>query len=187
MSNIDEKRSKHLKITVSRWADLVTEGGTVVDLAAGGGRHGRLFLERGNRVTFIDKLTDALTDLEPNPNAEIITADLETGNPWPLTGQTFDAVIVVNYLYRPIWPEILDSLKPGGVLIYETFAMGNEAYSRPRNPDHLLKQSELLDISENRLQVIGFEQGLVTNGGIPGVKQRLCAINDLDQIYPMQK
>lgn len=192
MSNIDEKRSKHLKITdpspwVARWADLIKQDGTVLDLAAGGGRHARLFLNRGNRVTLVDKLTDALDDLKANPKANVVTADLEDGSPWPLKDQTFDAVIVVNYLYRPIWPQILDSLNPGGILIYETFAMGNETYSRPRNPDHLLKQSELLDISENRLQVLGFEQGLVTNADIPGVKQRLCAVNDLDQIYPMQK
>jgi len=188
MSNIDEnstrceKTSRHLQISdaspwVLRWAHLVKPNATVLDLAAGGGRHGRLFLDLGCAVTLIDKASTPLNDLVSHPQATVIKADLEDGSPWSLDGQTFDAVIVVNYLHRPLFPQLLASLNPGGVLIYETFALGNEAYCRPRNPDHLLKPNELLEQTQDRLQIIAFEQGLVTNADITGVKQRLCAIN----------
>lgn len=179
------KTPKHLTITrpspwVERWARLVKPGGSVLDLAAGGGRHGRLFLERGHTVTFVDRNTDALSDLGDRASAEVLTTDLEDGSPWPLHSRTFDAVVVVNYLHRPLIEDLLATLAPGGVLIYETFARGNEDYARPRNPDHLLKSGELLNAVQGQLQVVGYEHGLVTAGDIPGVKQRLCAVNDLD-------
>ena len=176
--------SRHLRITdpspwVARWAHVVKPNGRVLDLAAGGGRHGRLFLDLGCAVTFVDKTVQPLADLTPHANAEIVGADLEDGSPWPLTGQTFDAVIVVNYLHRPLFEHILGSLNPGGVLIYETFARGNEEFTRPRNPDHLLKSGELLDLVAGKLQVVAYEHGRVEGADLPGVKQRLCAVNDL--------
>lgn len=179
-----EKAARHLRITqpspwVKRWAPLIPPQGQVLDLAAGGGRHGRLMLELGHRVTFVDRTIEPLTDLGDHPNAEVIETDLEDGGPWPLNGRTFDAVIVVNYLHRVLFADIIASLKPGGVLIYETFARGNEDYARPRNPDHLLKTGELLDAVQGQLQIIGYEHGLVQNADITGVKQRLCAVNDL--------
>ncbi|MFC1673931.1 class I SAM-dependent methyltransferase [Pseudomonadota bacterium] len=180
MSN--EHISRHLRITapspwVERWTHLVKDGGTVLDLAAGGGRHGRLFLDRGCAVTMVDKNVEALEDLQSR--AEVIEANLEDGSPWPLSELTFDAVIVVNYLYRDLFDNIIASLKPGGVLIYETFARGNEDFARPRNPDHLLKSGELLDAVHDRLQVVAYEHGLVKTTDISGVKQRLVAVNDL--------
>lgn len=176
-------KSKHLQISkpspwVQRWVNLVPKGATVLDLAAGGGRHGRLFLDQGCTVTFVDKCTDPLADLSDHKQANVVSADLEDGSPWPLEGQTFEAVIVVNYLYRPLFPKILASLKPGGVLIYETFAQGNEVYRRPRNPDHLLKSGELLERTMGDLQTVAYEHGLVDHADIAGVKQRLCAIKD---------
>lgn len=185
MPHTPVKTPKHLTITrpspwVERWARLVKPGGSVLDLAAGGGRHGRLFMEQGHTVTFVDRDTDALSDLGDRANAEVLTTDLEDGSPWPLRGRTFDAVVVVNYLHRPLIADVLATLAPGGVLIYETFAHGNEEYARPRNPDHLLKSGELLNAVQGQLQVVGYEHGLVTAGDIPGVKQRLCAVNDLD-------
>lgn len=87
---------------------------------------------------------------------------------------------MVNYLHRDLFENIISSLKPGGVLIYETFARGNEEFARPRNPDHLLKSGELLDAVAGRLQVVAFEHGLVQTTDIPGVKQRLVAVNDLE-------
>jgi len=186
MSSVDasEKKSKHLAITrpspwVTRWAHLVKPGGRVLDLAAGGGRHGRLFLARGHAVTFVDKNAVPLEDLHSQAGATVVAADLEDGSPWPFAGRTFDVVIVVNYLHRDLFARLLESLAPGGVLIYETFARGNEEFSRPRNPDHLLKAGELLDAVHGKLQVVAYEHGLVRTGDIPGVKQRLCAVNDL--------
>jgi len=182
-----ERTLKHLRISdpspwVTRWSSLIKPGGSVLDIAAGSGRHGRLFLQRLSPVTFVDKNVEPLNDLVDHSQATILCADLEDGSPWPLEGKTFDAVIVVNYLFRPLFPKILDSLNPGGVLIYETFAEGNEAYCRPRNPDHLLKCNELLDKTNTQLQTIAFEQGLVTNADITGVKQRLTAVKEANLI-----
>jgi len=192
MQNIttDDVRPKHLRITepspwVARFAPLVTPNGRVLDLAAGGGRHARFFLSRGCSAVAIDRNIEALTDLADHPNATVIEADLEAGPPpfgagGPLFGMHFDAVIVVNYLYRPFMDGLIDALKPGGVLIYETFARGNEDFARPRNPDHLLKSGELLDAVMGKLQVVAYEHGRVEVADIPGVKQRLCAVRDLD-------
>lgn len=171
---------RHLRVTepspwVERFADLVPAHGHVLDVAAGGGRHARLFAAKGYRVTAVDKSIEALADFD----GEVIEADLENGGPWPLGGQKFAGIVVVNYLFRPLFPRILEALAPGGVLIYETFARGNEAYAKPRNPDHLLKAGELLDLAHDHLQVVAYEHGLVKNGDLPGVKQRLCATNDL--------
>ena len=190
MSNntLDSKHStqipRHLRVVrpspwVERWTHLIRPSGDVLDLAAGGGRHGRLFLARGHRVVFVDRTIEPLADLTHTEGAEMIEADLEDGSPWPLGERTFDAVIVVNYLHRALFAQILSALAPGGVLIYETFARGNEDYARPRNPDHLLKSGELLEMVSGKLQVVGFEHGLVEGGDIAGVKQRLCAVNDL--------
>ena len=180
MDNTPPPLTKHLRITepspwVARFAPLVAEHGRVLDLAAGGGRHAHLFAERGHLVTAVDKNIEALEGF----GGDVVEADLEDGSPWPLEGQQFSAIVVVNYLYRPLFAKILESLAPGGVLIYETFALGNESYARPRNPDHLLKSGELLELARDHLQVVAYEHGLVENGDIPGVKQRLCAINDL--------
>jgi SAM-dependent methyltransferase len=120
-----------------------------------------------------------LQDLTAHTGADVIEADLENGDAWPLGERRFDAVIVVNYLHRNLFDPIVSSLTPGGVLLYETFARGNEDYARPRNPDHLLKSGELLNAVQGKLQVVGYEHGLVTNADIPGVKQRLCAVNNL--------
>ncbi len=178
---------RHLRMTepsawVTRFAPLAPKGRPVLDLACGGGRHARYFLGRGFKVTAIDRDVGAVADLNSNPNALILEADLEDGSPWPLAGQTFGAVVVTNYLYRPLFGTLLDSLESGGILIYETFARGNEAYSKPRNPDHLLRSGELLALAEGRLQVIAYEHGIrVTDCG-PGVIQRMAAINTLGAV-----
>lgn len=183
-STASDKKTRHLRITrpspwVQRWAHLITPGGTVLDVAAGGGRHGKMLLEMGHSVTFLDRTIEPLAELSEHPQAEVMEADLEDGSPWPLEGCRFDAIVVVNYLHRDLFDTLIDSLNPGGVLIYETFARGNEDYTRPRNPDHLLKSGELLDTVHGKLQVVAYEHGLVSNADITGVKQRLCAINDL--------
>ena len=172
----------HLRITkpspwVRRFAPLIRNGGTVLDLACGGGRHARYFLALGYPVAMVDRDSGPLGDLAGHRGAEIIEADLEGDAPWPLAERTFAAVVVVNYLHRPLLPRLIGSLEDGGLLIYETFARGNELFSRPRNPDHLLKSGELLEAVRGKLQVIAYEHGIDERAPLPGVKQRLCAIN----------
>lgn len=148
----------------------------VLDLACGGGRHTRLLLELGYTVVAIDRDVSALADLETN--VEVIEADLEDGRPWPLGERRFQGVVVTSYLYRPLLPAILAAVDEGGVLIYETFARGNERLHRPRNRDFLLRSGELLDLVKGSFQVVAFEQGKVETPR-PAVIQRLCAVKDL--------
>ena len=157
---------------VARFAPLIRPGGSVLDLACGGGRHARMLLERGFAVTALDRDTDPVADL--SHRAEVLAADLEDGSPWPLAGRRFDGVVVTNYLHRPLFPLLIDLLADGGVLIYETFMRGNEAYARPRNPDHLLRPGELLEHLAP-LQVVAFEQGYQETPR-PSVAQRAAAV-----------
>jgi SAM-dependent methyltransferase len=158
---------------IRRFASRVPDGGPVLDLACGNGRNGRYFLDRGHPVTFLDIDTKGVRDLADHDRAEVIAADLEGPGRWPLAGRRFAAVLVVNYLWRPIMGNILDAPEPGGVLLYETFADGNEAYGRPRNPDFLLRPGELLEAARGRFDVIAYEQRLTER---PAVKQRLAAV-----------
>ena len=167
---------------ITRFAPLAPKdgpsGGMVLDLAAGGGRHARHFRDRGHPVTAVDKDVSALADLARDARAEVVEIDLEDGTPWPFPPAAFAGIVVSNYLFRPHFEGLIGSLEPGGVLLYETFARGNEAFGRPRNPDHLLTSGELLDLVRDRLQVVAYEHG-ETDEAPPGVKQRICAVNDL--------
>jgi SAM-dependent methyltransferase len=151
---------------VLRWAPLVTRG-PVLDLASGQGRHARLFAERGLQVVAVDREAQAI------PGVEFVKANLEDGNPWPLKGQRFAAIVVTNYLHRPLFPYLTGSLEDGGVLIYETFMIGNEKFGRPSNPNFLLRPRELLQ-AFGALTVVAFEQGVVERPK-PAAIQRLCA------------
>ena len=161
---------------VRRFAPLIPEAGHILDLAAGAGRHTRFLHDRGHPVTAVDRDASDLGDLSDLPDMEIIEADLEDGSPWPLAGRAFSGIVVTNYLHRPLFPAILAALEPGGVLLYETFALGNERHGRPSNPDHLLRPGELLDAVCGRLQVVAYEHGR-TDRPRPAVIQRLCAVN----------
>jgi SAM-dependent methyltransferase len=158
---------------VVRHAGLVPAGATVLDVAAGGGRHTRLFLERGHPVVAVDRDVSALA---PHPSLRIVAADLEDGSPWPLPGERFGGIVVTNYLHRPLFPALLDALLPGGVLIYETFMVGNERLGHPRNPDFLLRPGELRDVLGGRLRVVAFEEGEVVEPR-PAVVQRIAAVS----------
>ncbi|MFT5485912.1 MAG: SAM-dependent methyltransferase [Paracoccaceae bacterium] len=157
---------------VERCAALIPAGGTVLDIACGTGRHADLFTVAGYRVTAIDRDTSRLI---PRAGIEIVEADLEGDNPWPLRGRTFDGIIVTNYLHRPLFPILIDSLNPGGALIYETFAIGNEHLGRPHNPDFLLLDGELLNAVTGKLSVVAYEAGR-TDDPAPAIVQRLAAI-----------
>ena len=159
---------------VARFAPLVPPGAQVLDLACGGGRHSLLFLERGCRVLAVDRELSGLAHLAHWPALERREIDLEEGAPFPPAGAAFDAVVVVNYLHRPLLPRLVDAVAPGGVLIYETFARGNEVFGRPRNPDFLLKPGELLEAVQGVLRVLAYKD-LVEETPVAKAVQRICA------------
>lgn len=162
---------------VTRFAPLVAAGGRVLDLACGAGRHLRLFHGRNHPVVGLDRDLGGLADLAGTPGVERVEADLEDGRPWPFPEERrFAGIVVANYLHRPLLPRLLDALAPEGVLIYETFAVGNARFGRPSSPAFLLRDGELLDLARGRLQVVAFEQGVVDTPR-PAVVQRLCAVN----------
>jgi SAM-dependent methyltransferase len=142
---------------VQRWSHLVAPGSSVLDVACGAGRHLRWFAARGCTVTGVDRDAAALRSL--GGLGEIVVADIE-GGPWPLAGRRFDAVVVTNYLWRPLVPTLLDSLADGGVLIWETFAIGNERFGKPSNPNFLLQPGELLSLTLG-LEVVAYEAGFL--------------------------
>ena len=160
---------------VCRFAGYVPAGGRVLDLACGAGRHSRLFLERGHPVVAVDRDLSGLGDLAGRPGLDTLEADLEDGRPFPFAGQEFAGVVVTNYLYRPLLPALVDAVAPGGVLIYETFARGNERFGRPRNPDHLAKPGELLEMVRGTLRVLAYED-LTVERPKPAAVQRICAV-----------
>lgn len=159
---------------VLRWVQLIPRGGRVLDVACGAGRHSRLLARLGFRVDAVDRDSALLASLTAISGITPKCADLESG-PWPYAGEIFDGVIVVHYLHRPLFPHLLSAVAPGGVLIYETFAAGNERYGRPANPDHLLRPGELLDLVHGRLRVVAYED-LFVEEPRPAMVQRICAV-----------
>jgi SAM-dependent methyltransferase len=157
---------------VVRWLSLLPTGGSVLDVAAGGGRHTRVLADRGHRVTAVDRETAALEDLEGRAGVEVVTADLEAA-PWPFAERRFDAVVVTNYLHRPLLPTLVSSVAPGGVLLYETFACGHERHGRPSNPAWLLRSGELLETVRGELRVIAYEDVELPR---PACVQRIVAV-----------
>ncbi|HKP66380.1 MAG TPA: class I SAM-dependent methyltransferase [Casimicrobiaceae bacterium] len=159
---------------IQRFAHLVPRDGRVLDVAAGSGRHARLFASRGSRVLAVDRDADAMRTLANVDGVVAIAADIEASD-WPFAGQTFAAVVVTNYLHRPLLAPIIAAVANDGVLLYETFAVGNEALGRPTNPAFLLRENELLDTVRGQLLVVAFEQGRV-DGERPAIVQRIAAI-----------
>lgn len=151
---------------VVRWGSRVARG-PVIDVACGAGRHARFFAERGLEVLAVDRERRSIEGVQ------FVQADLE-GAPWPFAGRRFAAVVVTNYLHRPLLPALVASVDEGGMLIYETFMAGNERYGRPSNPDFLLRPGELLEACRG-LAVAAFEQGLVERPK-QAVVQRICAV-----------
>lgn len=148
------------------------------------GRHTRYFSETNHALTSVDKSQEATQSIADI--AETITADIENG-PWPLTGRSFDGVVITNYLWRPLWPQILASVKPGGVLLYETFGQGNEAYGKPSRPDFLLLPGELLQVCAGWV-IVAYEHGVLRQPD--RVVQRIAAIKPADPAattaFPLQ-
>lgn len=166
---------------VVRWLARLPAGSRVLDFAAGSGRHALEAARRGMRVLAVDRDRQALdrigagVDVETAARIELRVADLESG-PWPFDGERFDAVIVANYLFRPRFDLLASLVAPGGLLVYETFARGNERHGRPSNPAFLLEAGELLDRSRRAgLTVLAYETGLAQRPG-PALVQRVCAV-----------
>ena len=159
---------------VTRFAPLIAAGGEVLDFACGSGRHARWLVGRGFRVEAADRDAVALGLLAGVPHLKVREVDLENG-PWPYARQHFDGIVVTNYLFRPRLPLLLTALNPGGVLIYETFMVGNERFGKPSNPDFLLRSHELLETVADACTVLAYEQGEVAEPK-PAVIQRICAV-----------
>jgi SAM-dependent methyltransferase len=155
---------------VIRWSHLLAPGSTALDLACGSGRHTRWLASRGLAVTAVDRDAAAVEPLRSL--ASVVVADIESG-PWPLPGRAFDLVLVTNYLWRPLWPAVLAAVRPGGLLVYETFARGNETVGRPSRPDFLLEPGELLTVCHG-WRVLGYEDGFIAQP--PRFVQRVVAL-----------
>jgi SAM-dependent methyltransferase len=171
---------------VQRWATLLPPQARVLDLACGHGRHMRYLAELGHRVTGVDRDAAALATLAEV--GETLCADIEA-QAWPLVGRQFDAVVVTNYLWRDLWPQILASLAPAGVLIYETFAQGNETVGKPSRADFLLRHGELLARCAD-LRVVAYEDGFLSEPA--RFVQRIVAVapatqNTLPARYPLAR
>lgn len=152
---------------VVKWAPRVARG-PVLDVACGEGRHARFFRDKGFEVVAVDRQPVVLEGVT------FVEADLEDGGPWPFEGRRFGAVVVTNYLHRPLFPQFAAALDEGGVLIYETFMLGNERFGKPSNPKFLLRPGELRDAFAS-LQILGFEEGEVQ---VPkrAMLQRICVL-----------
>lgn len=150
----------------------------MLDLACGGGRHARYLAGLGLRVEAVDRDAQALSRLASVAGVATHNVDLELG-PWPFGARQFDAIVVTNYLHRPLFSHLAATLAAGGLLIYETFAAGNERYGRPTNPDFLLYPGELLEVVRGQLRVIAYE-ALAVEIPKPAEVQRICAVNAPD-------
>jgi SAM-dependent methyltransferase len=159
---------------VLRFAGLIPAVGPVLDVACGDGRHTRFFASRGHPVTAVDIDATAIRNLVGQPGIDALAMDLETG-PWPFKPGSFAGIIITNYLHRPHFAVLPGTLRPGGVLLIETFAAGNERLGRPRNPDFLLATGELLAALGNSLQIVAYEHG-IEESPRPAVRQRMVAV-----------
>ena len=157
---------------VLRYAPLVSKHGRVLDVACGSGRHSRLFATNGHSVAGVDRDLARFTDVPTT--VELLEADIE-GGPWPYGEERFAGVVVANYLHRPLFARLIECVAPGGVLIYETFAAGNELYGRPMRPDFLLQPGELLDVVRGQLKVVAYED-IYTDLPKPAMVQRIAAV-----------
>jgi SAM-dependent methyltransferase len=159
---------------IRRFLSGVKEGGDILDVACGAGRHLRLALELGHSVTGIDRDLSRVEDIAGRKDVGLIEADLEAGRAFPLKDMRYDGVLVTNYLWRPILSDIIGCVAEDGVLIYETFALGHERHGKPSSPDFLLKNNELLEAVLPRLTIVAYEHGL-RGGDYSKIVQRIAA------------
>lgn len=162
---------------VENWYRQIAPGGAVLDLACGNGRHARWLAALGYKVLAVDRNETAIAGLSGCAGLTALQLELE-GDDWPLAGQRFAGIVVTNYLWRPRLPDVLAMLDTGGVLIYETFMLGNEAYGKPSRPDFLLRPGELRELAKYAgLREIAFEEGYVDTPK-PAMRQAICALRE---------
>jgi SAM-dependent methyltransferase len=160
---------------IERFGPSVSRRGPVVDVACGGGRHTRWVSAHGFQVVAIDRDVAAVSGLAVVAGVHVVEFDLEQDEPIPIARGSCGAVVVTNYLWRPILDDLVGLLAPGGWLLYETFAAGNERYGRPANPDFLLRPGELLDLAaQHDLRVVAYED-VVVDEPRPACVQRIAA------------
>ncbi|MBH67885.1 MAG: SAM-dependent methyltransferase [Rhodospirillaceae bacterium] len=166
-------------VKVSAWVkrhyNFISRPGLVLDLACGDGRNGRFLVHKGYNLVFLDKDIAGLSDLKLGSCVKLMKFDLEAGNEWPFEPQKFDGIIVTNYLHRPLMFDLMGTVAPQGVLIYETFAVGNEKFGRPTNPNYLLQTGELLDWVLPAFRILAYEERFISCPK-PAVVQRIVAI-----------
>lgn len=169
---------------VRRWAANLAPGSSVLDVACGSGRHARFLAELGHHVTGVDRDAHALQSLQGVPGIdELVQADIEAA-PWPFEGRQFDCVLVTNYLWRALLPKIVSAVAPGGCLIYETFAQGNQTLGKPSNPDYLLRPRELLEAASG-LRVLAYEDGFLPSP--QRFVQRITAMRAADAVPDFER
>jgi SAM-dependent methyltransferase len=159
---------------ICRWSHLVPAGGQVLDVACGSGRHMRWFAQQGYPTLGVDRSPEAVA--AAGAFGQTLLADIESG-PWPFGGQQFAGVVVTNYLWRARLPDIVAAVAPGGVLLYETFAQGNETVGKPSRPDFLLAPGELLTACAGALRVVAYEDGFLAEPD--RFVQRIAAVRPL--------
>ncbi|MDM0047362.1 class I SAM-dependent methyltransferase [Variovorax dokdonensis] len=159
---------------ICRWTHLVPDGGTVLDVACGSGRHMRWFAQHGHPTLGVDRSPEAIA--AAGAFGQTLQADIESG-PWPLDGRRFAGVVVTNYLWRERLPDIVAAVAPGGVLLYETFAQGNETVGKPSRPDFLLAPGELLAACADELRIVAYEDGFLAEPD--RFVQRVAAVRPL--------
>jgi SAM-dependent methyltransferase len=176
MAGVDERRHDATAPSpwVTRFLPLVAPGGTILDVACGGGRHTRLALQEGYRIVAVDRTLEGVRDLAGWPGLELVDRDLEGGADLPFAGRRFEGVIVTNYLWRPLLPTLVAAVAPAGVFIYETFARGQERFGKPSNPDFLLRPGELIEAVRDQLVVLAFEHVRLSQP--PRLVQRIVAV-----------
>ena len=181
MSNMSKNIPKtQASLWVQRFEPLIPPGGLVLDLACGGGRNAMYLASLGHRVLALDR---DISNLPNNKNITGIQEDLEDGSPWPLKGRQFNGIVVCNYLFRPLFPTLISSLADDSVLIYETFASGNEQLGNPRREEFLLRPGELLEAFGKSLEVVAYEYGTVETPK-PAVIERIVAARLKTAIRP---
>ncbi len=158
---------------VTKHSTLLKPRSRVLDLACGSGRHTCFFAAQGHVVTAVDKNIGSLSAVESYSDVEAIQFDLESGR-WPFVGRKFECVVITNYLHRPLFADIINALSSDGLLIYETFMVGNERFGRPSSPDFLLEVNELLTVFSEKLKILAYQSGKVKLPKV-AIVQRICA------------
>ncbi|WP_044556109.1 class I SAM-dependent methyltransferase [Shewanella piezotolerans] len=152
----------------------LTPSTNVLDLACGTGHNGKWFLEHGCQVTFLDRDLSKLELQHVSDKAKLLEWDLETNNSPTLSANSYDVVVVFNYLHRPLFSQIIDAIKPGGLIIYETFTHQQASIGRPRNPNFLLTDAELKALFAN-WRCLHYSEGLLGESSNASYKAQIIA------------